>query len=314
MLNKESFFTKTWVVFLLAFLSCALWGSAFPCVKIGYRLFGIGGAWNDSLLYAGVRFLLAGVMIIVFCSCKQKRFVLPGRTNWKYVLVLSLFQTIGQYIFYYIGLYRTAGIKASVINSTGVFLSILTACFLFKLERFTLFKFIGCILGVFGVILVNLGGEFTFSFSFTGEGFLILSCVLSALAGNFSKLFSRYEDPVTLSGWQFLVGGIILIAVGLAGGGSLHPASPLAFVMLTYLALISAVAFSLMGIFLKYNPVSRVSSYKTLTPVLGFVFSAIFLSEGSLLRVETFVALIVTSLGIFLINRYGDQQIKINKK
>lgn len=314
MINKESFFSKTYVVFLLALLSCGLWGSAFPCVKIGYELFGITGTWNDALLYAGVRFLLAGIMIVVFCSVKNKKFILPKKTNWKYVVVLSLFQTIGQYIFYYLGLYQTAGIKASVINSTGVFLSILTACFLFRMETFTFVKFIGCILGIFGVILVNLGGEFSFSFSFTGEGFLIISCLLSALAGNYSKLFSKYEDPVTLSGWQFLIGGSILILVGLLGGGSLHPSSPLAFVMMGYLAFISAVAFSLMGILLKYNDVSRVSSYKSLTPVLGFIFSAIFLNEGALLRIETIVALVVTSLGIFLINKYGNKRIFQGKK
>ncbi|MBO4989343.1 MAG: DMT family transporter [Clostridia bacterium] len=311
MIDRETFFKKPYIVFLLALLSCALWGSAFPCVKIGYTLFGIGGEAPSSLLYAGVRFCIAGVLILGFCSIKEKKLLLPKRKKgWLYVFLLALTQTIGQYIFYYLGLYQTAGVKASVINGAGVFLSILMACFLFRQEKFTLVKLIGCLAGFGGVVLVNLGKSFDFSFSFTGEGFLLLSCLFSALAGNLSKEFAKEESPVLLSGWQFLIGGAVLSVAGLSLGGRLYPQSPWAFVMLLYLAIISAVAFSLMGILLKYNAVSRVSSYKTLTPVIGFVLSALILKEGALLRIETLLALILVAIGIFLINRYGEVTLK----
>jgi hypothetical protein len=39
--DKEKFMQKTIVVWLGAFFCCLLWGSAFPCIKIGYRLFDI---------------------------------------------------------------------------------------------------------------------------------------------------------------------------------------------------------------------------------------------------------------------------------
>ena len=311
MFNRESFFQKPYIVFLLALLSCTLWGSAFPCVKIGYTLFGIGGEAPSSLLYAGVRFCIAGVMILCFCSVRQKKLLLPKRKKgWLYVILLALTQTIGQYVFYYLGLYQTAGVKASVINGSGVFLSILMACFLFRQEKFTLIKLIGCLAGFGGVILVNLGKQFDFSFSLTGEGFLLLSCLFSALAGNLSKEFAKEESPVLLSGWQFFIGGGVLCLVGLALGGTLSPQSPWAFVMLLYLALISALAFSLMGILLKYNSVSRISSYKTLTPVIGFVLSALILKEDALLRIETLLSLVLVAIGIFLINRYGECTLK----
>lgn len=72
------FLTKTPVVITFALICCALWGSAFPCIKIGYRMFAIGG--NDTasqILFAGIRFLLAGLMVILICSFIYKKPLIP---------------------------------------------------------------------------------------------------------------------------------------------------------------------------------------------------------------------------------------------
>ena len=54
MKDKEHFMQKTIVVWLGALLCCALWGSAFPCIKIGYRLFDIAsGDVAAQILFAG---------------------------------------------------------------------------------------------------------------------------------------------------------------------------------------------------------------------------------------------------------------------
>ena len=41
--------------------ACLLWGSAFPCIKIGYGLFGIASTDVASIIaFAGARFLISG--------------------------------------------------------------------------------------------------------------------------------------------------------------------------------------------------------------------------------------------------------------
>ena len=61
MKNKTNFMTKTWVIVVGAMICCTLWGSAFPCIKIGYRMMEIAAADTASqILYAGYRFTLAG--------------------------------------------------------------------------------------------------------------------------------------------------------------------------------------------------------------------------------------------------------------
>ena len=95
----------------------------------------------------------------------------------------------------------------------------------------------------------------------TGEGFILLSAAAYAVSSVLIKRFSVYENPVVISGYQFMIGGLIMIVVGLAGGGSLHPTSPASALMMLYMALISAVAYTIWGILLKYNPVSRVAVF-----------------------------------------------------
>lgn len=311
--TPEEFFTKPWVVALCAIFCCVLWGSAFPCVKIGYELFHIDrGSVPSIMLFAGVRFALAGMLVIAFGSIQKRAFLLPKPRNIWRVLLVALFQTALQYTFFYIGLSRVSGVKSSVLNGLGVFFTILCACFVFRTEKFNLIKLAGCVLGFGGVILINLGGDFTFTFSFTGEGFLILSGLSSAVAAGLVKIFSKHENTTALCGYQFLIGGVVLVIIGASFGGTIPHISVGAAFMLLYLGFLSACAFTLQGFLLKYNPVSKVAVFKSANPLFGAVFSAIILNESEqLLSVYTLIAIILVCLGIFIINKFGEPRKKL---
>ena len=78
--------SKPWVVGLAASFCCLLWGSAFPAVKIGYRLLDIGGEDSAAqIVYAGLRFFIAGVLIVLFHCLRERRFVCPKRSSWPMV-------------------------------------------------------------------------------------------------------------------------------------------------------------------------------------------------------------------------------------
>lgn len=317
MLIKEpdKFFSKNYIVCICAILCCILWGSAFPCVKIGYKLFSVDTEHVPSLmLFAGTRFALAGVLVIIFGCITKKKFLVPKPKNLWRVGLLALFQTAAQYTFFYIGLAHTAGVKASVLNGLGVFFTIIAACFIFRTEKFNLVKLAGCLLGFCGVILINIGGDFSFSFSLLGEGFVIFSGLSSAIAAGLVKIFSKYEDTTALCGYQFLLGGCVLVIIGLSFGGSFQPINAGSYFMLLYLGFLSACAFTLQGFLLKYNPVSKVAVFKSTNPLFGAVFSAIILSESDqLLSWFTLIALILVCTGIFIINKFGEKSLKFKK-
>lgn len=76
---KQSILTRTWVVAALACVCCILWGSAIPTIKTGYRLLQVDSADTASqIVFAGVRFTLAGLLVLLFTSLKEKKAMLPG--------------------------------------------------------------------------------------------------------------------------------------------------------------------------------------------------------------------------------------------
>lgn len=302
---NEKFMTKTAVVWLGALICCALWGSAFPCIKLGYAWMQIGaGDTAAQILYAGLRFMLAGVLAVLFGSVLQKQVLIPTKDAVPKVIGLSMLQTVIQYLFFYIGLAHTSGVKASIVEGTNVFVAILVAAYIFHQEKVTARKMIGCVVGFAGVILVNLSGSgLDASFSFMGEGFIFFSTIAYACSSVMLKRYSKEYNTVMLSGYQFVVGGLIMTVCGLVFGGRLTHFSARAVLMLLWLAVVSAAAYSLWGILLKYNPVSRVAVFGFMNPVFGVILSAILLQESDALGVKCVVALTLVCAGIYIVNK-----------
>ncbi len=302
---KKEFMTKTIVIWVGALICSALWGSAFPCIKLGYNMMGIGAADTAAqILYAGLRFTLAGILAVALGSVSSRKFLHPSKAAIPKVVVLSLFQTIIQYLFFYIGLAHTDGTKASIIEGMNVFVAIVVSSLIFRMEKLTWRKVIGCLVGFVGVLLVNVSGKsLNMSMTFTGEGFIFLSAVSYAFSSVMLKLYSKEENTVMLSGWQFVFGGIVMTIAGLAMGGRIETFALDGVLMLIYLALVSAVAYSLWSLLLTYNPVSRVAVFGFMNPMIGFILSAILLKEYEALNIMAFVSLILVCLGIYIVNK-----------
>ena len=304
--TQKQFLQKNIVVFVLAIVCCLLWGSAFPVVKLGYAAFAISsGDTASQILFAGLRFALAGALAILIGSVLKKRFLLPQKASLPSIGKLALVQTIAQYLFFYIGLANTTAVKSAIIGGTSSFLAILIACFLFRQEKFTKAKFVGCLLGLSGIIVVNLQSLGSVSgFTFFGEGFILFSNIAYAMSSSMIKIYSKQEDPVVLSGYQFLFGGIVMTIVGLLLGGALPHITMQGMLMLIYLALVSAIAYSVWGMLLKYNPVSRVAVFGFMIPVCGVLLSALLLGEtDQAFHLQSLLALLLVCAGIIIINK-----------
>lgn len=297
---------KTPVVCLLAMICCILWGSAFPCIKIGYSLFEIpAGDTASQILFAGLRFTMAGILAWIFGSLIGKKPMLPEKNAYGKIALLSLFQTVLQYLFFYVGLAHTTGVKSSVIKGADVFICILASSLIFKLEKLTPKKIIGCIIGMTGVIIINLaGGSIDMSITLLGEGFIVFSMLAHTMSSVLIKIFSKEHNPVMLSSFQFTLGGIIMTLFGLIFGGRLPVVSLSGVLMLLYLSLVSSVAYSLWSVLLKYNPVSRISVFGFMNPVFGVILSAVLLGETEqAFSLNAIIALILICTGIVIVNK-----------
>lgn len=306
-MKKEVLLSKTYVVVLLAMLCCLLWGSATPSIKIGYELFHIDVEDTASImLFAGIRFILAGVMVLLFQFVTSRDTLKWHQGTAKRIMILALTQTFGQYFFFYIGLAHTTGVKGAIITGFNVFLAILVSSLWFHFESLNRKKVIGCLLGFVGIVVINLtpNSEMNVGFSILGEGFVFLAQVAYAFSSALIKKFSAIDHAVMLSGSQFLLGGSLLALTGVFMGGHITVYGIECVLILCYLAFISAVAYTVWGILLKYHPVSKVSIYGFMNPMFGVFLSAVVLGEGNqAFSVQGLLALCLVVLGIVVVNR-----------
>ena len=299
--EKKNLLQNPLIVALGALLCCALWGSATPAIKIGKSLL-IENNVESTILFAGIRFFAAGIITVLIYSIARRKLLYPKLSNMPKVLTVSVFQTVIQYIFFYVGLTLTTGVKGTVLSGSSAFFIVILAALVFKTESLTVKKVLACLVGFTGMLLVNLNGlDFNMGL---GDLFVIISTISYAFSSMFMKKFSAYEDPVVISGYQFIIGGGFMIIVGLIFGGRISLADTTGVAILVYLSFLSAIAYAVWGVLLKYNPASRVSIYNFTTPVFGSILSYIFLvgERENINLLNLFISLVVVSAGILLLN------------
>lgn len=303
--DREKFYTNKRNIVLLATLCCALWGSAYPAIKCGYELFNIlGDDIPSKLIFAGYRFALAGIIVLLVSSINKKNIFVLNKKELIQTMLFGIFQTTLQYIFFYIGLSYTTGIRSSIINGTGAFFSILLAHFIYKNDRLNMHKIVGCIIGFIGVIIVNLNGQdfFDSSFSIYGEGFVLLAAFILSASSIYGKKITQNQDASIITGYQLFIGGLILLLLGYILGGNLSGFTFKSTSLLIYMALLSSVAFVVWTELLKYNKVGIISIFNFLVPVFGSLLSAVFLGED-IFDIKILISLIFVCLGIYLVYR-----------
>lgn len=225
------------------------------------------------------------------------------RSSIPYIMRQGILQTTVQYVCFYIGLAHTTGTKGSIINASNAFVSIVAAHFMLKSEKMTWKKAIGCILGLAGVVIINLEpGAWGSGFSLMGEGMILICTIAYGISTVYLKMISDKESPMTITAYQILFGSVLLILIGVLLGGHVGSFTWKSAALLIYMALLSTVAFSLWTILLKYNPVGKVAIFGFSIPVFGVVLSAVVLGE-EIFAVKNLIALILVSGGILLVNR-----------
>lgn len=309
----KKLFEKPLYAILFAVLCTALWGSAVPLVKLGYQVMQMDSANTyGKILFAGIRFFIAAIALFGFAKFGLK---LDTRIKSKDMLAkvtaLGIMQTTFQYTFMYIGVSYTTAAKSSILTSTGIFFIAIMAHFIYKNDKLTPNKVVGLLTGFTGIVIASLGksGGINFEFALFGEGLIIAYQLCSAVASIFAKNFSKDIHPVVLTVWQMLIGSTILIVVGLIGfdfGSIVY--SPALLAILLYLAMVSAAAYTIWNILLKYNKAAEISIFKFVTPVAGTLLSVMILGDS--LDYKTIIALMFVSLGIIAVYFKRDKKEK----
>ena len=299
-MKNNIFQNKNFAIFAAIFCTL-LWGTAFPFIKLGYEEFQIAdGDIGSKLLFAGFRFMLAGLMVFAILCIGERKFALPQKGDLAAITLLGLVQTGGQYLFTYIGIGFTSGTNTSIITACAAFITVLAVPIFFKSDRLTVLKILGCVLGFGGVLAINQGGGVTADTLF-GDAMILLSTVCAASGNIISKKVAGGRNPVLVTAFQLAIGAAALIVAGFVCGGRLSFSNIKAVAILLWLALVSAVSFSIWTALLKYHPASKITVFNLLVPIFGTVLSGFLLGEN-VFRIETLLSLVMISAGIVLVN------------
>lgn len=255
-----------------------------------------------QIVFAGMRFLLAGLMLLVGMLIAKPKALLVTRRQAMFLVIFGIIQTAFQYFFFYNGLANTSGMQGAVLSSSGTFFTVLIAHFFYTNDRLNLSKSIGLIAGFAGVVVANWGQSFQLDFHFTGEGFMILAGLMGAIGAIMAKEMAVGIHPFALTGWQLTIGSVLMLLFGVPKlKTDAISFTPLGWGLLVYTAVLSAVAFALWYSLLKYNKAGEVSIYKFVTPVSGTILSAMFIPNEQL-TVFIIGALALVAVGIISIN------------
>ena len=302
--NTLSIFQRPVWVSLFALTAAISWGWAYPLIKMGMEEYQITADMTGSkMLFAGIRFFISGIIILAIARSSHREFGFKKKAvqeNVWFLLLYALLNTTLHYAFFYFGLSHNAGARSAILNSMSVFTVVIFACIFFKSDRMTWRKALGCIIGFLGILALNLGGKESGSFTFLGDGMIILNALCGASASLLTRGLSKRVDVFVGTGYSLSIGGALLLIPALLMGGYLPVISLWGITILLLLIAISTISFALYNKLLSCNPVGKVAIYNSLIPVVGAITSCLCLGETFYWKY--LIAGALATAGIYIIN------------
>ena len=300
-MKKDNILKKTWVMVLLASLCQALWGVVFPVIKKSYELFSISGV-GSTLLFASIRFMIAGVILLLLDTFMEKRFPVLDKKGYASVFMLGTIQTGLAYAFQYIAMISASSINCSILNGTGVIFSTIIAHFISKDDKMNGRKALGGVLGFIGVLVCFLWGGKLEGFSLKGEGLMLLSILTFVTGTNLSRIVTTGITSVVVSGYNLLVGGAELFILSLFLGGRIGNGGLYGIMCLVFLSLTSCVCLYLWTALSSANSVSKVAVFQCINPITGAIAASLLLGEN-VFQPKYIVSVLLVTISIIIITK-----------
>ncbi len=285
-----------------AIIACLLWSTAYAGIKLGLQ-------YDTPLHFAGIRFIISGLMILPF-TIKPSAYIKMIRDNRKVVLSVMVLQTLINYTLFYIGMDLVPGALGAVIVGSQPLVTAVVAALMHEEEKLTRNKIITIIFGISGVILISAGRQalrLGTAVEFLGVILILGANIATATSNVIVSFKSRGMNPLVLSSFSLGVGGLILYLVSLPIEGPVQfHRPPVYWLDLVWLSFMSAFAFSLWFKLLQRPSVkvSELNLWKFIIPVVGAILSWLLVPGESPEWLTISGMIIITgSLVLFFLNK-----------
>jgi drug/metabolite transporter (DMT)-like permease len=260
-----------------AIIACLLWSTAYATIKLGLQ-------YDTPFHFAGVRFMIAGIIILPF-TVKPVAYIRMIGEHWKVVAWVTLLLTLINYSLFYHGLNLVPGAVGAVIVGSQPLVTAVVASLMQKDDKLTRKKIITIIFGISGVVLISAGRQafkLGTAMELLGVLMLLMANIAVATSNVIVSLKSKGMNPLVLSSSSLFIGGAILYLISIPVEGL--PAEPLPFnywLILAWLSFMAAAAFSLWYKLLQRPgvKVSELNLWKFIIPVVGAIISWLIVPE-----------------------------------
>jgi drug/metabolite transporter (DMT)-like permease len=280
-----------------AVIACLLWSTAYAAIKIGLQ-------YDSPFHFAGLRFMIAGLMILPF-TVKPKEFIKMIRKHWKLVAWVTLFQTFLNYAFFYKGMSLVPGALGAVIVGSQPLVTAVVAAVMTRDDKLTGKKLFTIFFGISGVILIS-GGRQIFDFGtaleLVGVLLILIGNIATATSNVLVSVKSKGLNPMVLSSVSLFTGGfsIFILSAVIEKPGTNFPTEY--WLILLWLSFMAAFAFTLWYKLLQRPgvKVSELNLWKFIIPVVGAILSWLFVpGERPEWLTVTGMVIITSSLILF---------------
>jgi drug/metabolite transporter (DMT)-like permease len=246
-----------------------IWGSTYLAIRVLVRTV-------PPLLGAGARFVVAGALMLAFIG-PHRALKLGPRELVASALVGTLLAAGGNGLVTVAERDVPSGLAAVLIASVPLWIVVFRAVAHDRIPRRTL---VGVLAGFAGVALLLLPGNRPSGVSL-GPAMVIIGAAASWGFGSFiSGSLPLPRDGLVTAGWQMLFGGIVLAIAGAAAGEHVGtPSAESAWAWAYLVGIGSLVAYTSYTWLLRNAPISKVSTYAYVNPVVAVVLGALILGE-----------------------------------
>jgi drug/metabolite transporter (DMT)-like permease len=275
-----------------------IWGSTYLAIAIGIETM-------PPFTMAGIRFLLAGAMVLGWCALRGAR--VTSLIHWRNAAVLGgLMLAVGNGGVTWAEQTVPSSIAALIITTVPLWMTFLEGT-VYGGRRTTLRTWLGMALGFFGMIgLIRPSGDDLGSLPIAGSLVLLLSAFAWANGSLLARKLSLPASPLASLGAQMTAGGLILLAVaGLSGeAAGFDPAvvSMRSGLAVSYLVIFgSVVSLSAYMYLLRQVSASAVGTYAFVNPVIAVFLGWWIASEPLTPRVLLAGSMIVCAVVVILV-------------
>lgn len=256
---------------------CVVWGTTYLGIRVSLESM-------PPALMGGLRWLLAGGLLAAGLALRGEK--LPPPSQWGGITLLAfLLIGLGNGGVVFAEQWVPSGLAAVLVGTSPFWMSAVEAC-LPGGERLRLATVSGLLIGFGGIVVLvwpelslDAGGSREF---LAGIIALQIASLGWALGSSYSKRHARHSNVLGTTALQMVAGGLMLTAAGTARGewNDLFFTTRTA-AALAYLATIGSIGgFVAYTYALRHLPVSFVSLYAYVNPVIAVALGVFFLDEA----------------------------------